>query len=90
MVRHPTHTTCCGPPGLPSVSLSRWPVWQFPFPEHSTDGKTPVFRKLSKSFLDRTHRAPRHIGNRPDNDEFINIDIRVMGQSVLVGYLQIL
>lgn len=31
-----------------------------------------------------------HKDNHPENDEFINIDIRVMGQTVLLGWIQIL
>jgi len=31
-----------------------------------------------------------HKDNVPENDEFINIDIRVMGMTVLLGWIQIL
>jgi hypothetical protein len=33
---------------------------------------------------------PAQPDNTPDNDEYINIDIRVMGQTVLQGWVQIL
>jgi hypothetical protein len=42
------------------------------------------------SLPDRGHCAPRHIDNRPNNDEFFDTDFRAMGRSVLVGYIQIL
>jgi hypothetical protein len=29
------------------------------------------------------------VDGRPENDEFINIDIRVMGQAVLAGWIQV-
>ena len=31
-----------------------------------------------------------HKDGVPENDEFINVDIRVMGQTVLLGWIQIL
>ena len=31
-----------------------------------------------------------HADNAPENDKFINMDIRVMGQTVLYGWIQIL
>jgi|GEM_PF-5185225 len=31
-----------------------------------------------------------HKDGVPENDQFINVDIRVMGQTVLLGWIQIL
>ena len=85
-----------------SVSVSRFRTPPPPSPESVPAGVGSSFRFPDISpwqnrllLFDIENRFPltehpAQPDNTPENDEFINVDIRVMGSSVLVGYIQIL